>query len=287
MRCLVFLSLLLFSDFLLADCIERYLKGRSDTEYTNMSMCYHFAPRAQVVGRPDRRMLVFQIYPADNRQTRFDSHVRQLVNTNDQGRCVVVLRERFNRNKDYLFAESDCDNYPYQKLTFYLSNDDGRNAPFLYFFSLDTSRATSDINVSFEVAGEEIWNNIRYYTKPAPIMDSCAIEVYGNTGGMIFSDESDRGDKTLDVRMHAQGRRRLKLVSNSNSYTLNNNFEGYSVQRYSDSNRLISDSVLKINASHPLRLRGSYYLRLAPKYNYKKSDLPPGDYITTLEIVCE
>ncbi|WP_162814023.1 hypothetical protein [Vibrio tetraodonis] len=232
-------------------------------------------------------MLVFEVYPADNRRTRFDSHVQQVVNTNAQSRCVFVRRERFNRNKDYRFSENDCNYYQYQKLTYYTSNDDSRNTPVLYFFSLDTSRATSDINVSFEVADEEIWNNIRYYIKSAPIVDSCSITVFGNTGGMIFIDEPDRGGKTLDVRMHAQGSRRLKLESNSNSDILNRHFEGYSLQRYNDRTRQFTNSVWKLIPERPIRLHGSYNFRLAPIYNYKKSDLPPGEYINTLEIVCE
>ena len=212
MRFFVFLTLLFFSSFIsAASCSQDFVTDGTSTERTLMRVCYEFAPYAKLDGRQNRKMIVFFVYPVNRDYARFKSKVRIVVNGNDQSRCVVARRGWFRRDAFYRLYENECQYGASQEITFNTSRYDRGNRPALFFFSLDTSHATSDIKISFEMAGNTMLNQITYYEKPINIMDSCSITVYGETGGMIFIDEPITGNQYINY-YNTQGKHRSRTM---------------------------------------------------------------------------
>ncbi|MBU2896242.1 hypothetical protein [Vibrio hepatarius] len=304
MKCFFVFFLITFSNTLFASCEitnirnnvkkENLKEGDDYVESVPMHICHFLVDVNPVTGQKyDSPIMIFKISPIKlDSGVKFRHRVRVSVSGAAHRRCLVGQRGHYFRDRDYYPNEGRCRTVDFvpMKFNFQRNGRDSSDNPMLIIFKMDISQVTSDKYIDLKIGHETILNQVIYFEyeqeKIENTPDSCSIKVYGDIGGMIFIDEPDKRNKTFDVHMHAQGRRRLKLISNSNSPILNGKFEGYAVEEYNNG-RMVKDSVWEMNADHTLTLAGFHALRLAPKYNYNKSDLPPGDYITTLEIVCE
>ncbi|MYM60377.1 hypothetical protein GTG28_14175 [Vibrio sp. OCN044] len=297
MKYLIFVFLIIFSNLSLADrCYDKVVRNTVNdryltegTRYVDMTICTYLVDGES---EGDSPVLIFAIKLNEADHVKFKHRVRVMASGAASNPCIIGRRGEYSSAINYNPTESECDssnNFVSMRFNFRSDDSDSSKKPMLIIFNMDVSQATNDRFVDLKIGNEIILDQVLYFEyEPAKIEnapDSCGIEVYGSTGGMIFNDTNDISSKYLDARLYSKGGS-FKLIHNSNNHKLKENFLGY-YGLYYDYNRDTFIDTRWVMKDDDHRLVGKNYIRVAPKYDINRSELSSGEYITTLEIVCE
>ncbi|MCG7490781.1 hypothetical protein MHN79_14910 [Vibrio sp. Of14-4] len=299
MKYLIFVFLIMFSNLSLADrCYDKVVRNTVNdryltegTRYVDMTICTYLVDGKS---EGDSPVLIFAMKLNEADHVKFKHRVRVIASGAASNPCIIGRRGEYSSAINYNPTESECNssnNYVSMRFNFRPEghDNDSSETPMLIIFKMDASQATNDRFVDLKIGNEIILDQVLYFEyEPEKIEnapDSCSIEVYGNTGGMIFNDTDDINSKYLDARLYSSGGS-FKLTHKSNNDQLKQSFLGYYGYFYDyNENKFVDTRWVMKNDDH--RLVGNNDIRIAPKYNINRSDLLPGEYITTLEIVCE